>query len=394
MTKPSATLAILAVALTAQTACSPQDAVNKIMLDKGLNLISPLRTYIDVGGLLFVPRNGRPYYINRLDEIPEGSTLGPSIQDFGAVFAAEASNQSADIGVVLKGLTSLIGGVFGASATAKQDVTLAQLTATGRQLQIPAARGLIAQTRTQNEILLDMQQDQARAYIVYEVYSASSISLRATTGADVAVALGSNGGASSGTNSGPGNPGANSSAPAGRAGSTDAAAAGSGGSTGQRGGGAPATTPTPVSGQSQSAVVAPCAPAAVPTATSNQPNGTSSQPTGTGSQSGTATGRSSGASTSTTSPAQANAMQASVTASWNKSSTWGLTLCGQVAYPFSVRLAEITKNKLGLLELHPGSFSFKGALNGTDVERFTAFVDESAPVVQNLTLRQPRGGGK
>jgi hypothetical protein len=380
-------LLMLAIGISplAMSACDPTDAAAKVFQKEGLHLLEPIRSYIEVGGLVVVPKTGSPYYVDRLDKLPDGSGDKPVV-DFDAVLAKETRDQTASLGAATNAMQSLVFAPINFTLDSSQDVAFGQIVASGERLPIPSVQSLIALASTKDWIVRELS-NHNRVLIVYEVYRAKQLSIRSTNNTTLHIGLDVG---KSSTNQGTGNASPSSDPKAAAATPTNAAGASGGGSGSPAG--PSATTPSSTSGGQSASSAGQARGQTAGTTTSQTP--TPSSPTNapaSASQTASCSGTAAAAPAKTSSDAPNSS---GISASWLRTSTYELSLCADKSYPFAVRLAEVIpqNGNPNLPVLQPGSFKFDGTLGApTDTERFTAFVDKNAPSLRALSHIAGRG---
>lgn len=330
-----AVAAAIGLAVIVSSACDPDKGVRKIFESQHLHVLIPLRSYIEVGGLVVVPKGGDPYYYDRLDTIP--NTASDMVVDFNGVIGSQSRRQTAGFGAVLRELQKLVNAPVSFRFEAKQDVEMGQIDSSGTRLKIPAAQSLVQTGETKKWITQELARKSSKVYVVLEVWKARTLSVRASRGFELKVELPVGGESGRGT-----------------------------------------ASPAPTSAQPGSTASA----AAVPGASAS----TQQSPTATTTKSGAAVC----GPTATPTPASAGSDDKPLPAFWKRSSTTEIVLCGGNEYPFAVRVAEVIADQNGLL-LQPGNWRFPGALGaGDDVERYTAYINNQPA----LTLKRPVATGR
>lgn len=332
--KQSLRLACATLGAVLLGACNdPRGAVENLFRQNGLHLVLPLRSYITLGGLVVVPSSGSPYYVDPLDPIP--ASMQPGILDFKSVIARQTGSRATGLSAAAGLLQQLVKAPVTFQIAATQEVTLAQIDASGVRMKIPAVQSYIGLPETGKWIGKELAA-KAKTFIIYEVYKGKDLTLEAASGQTLNVGL-----AVGASTAGSGHP-----APGGPA--TPA------GGSGQA---APSSAGTP--------------PAAAPPAAAAT---TTIAPEPACARSGTAA--------PAAAPATAPATPDGTTASgyWVRTSTLRLALCGNDEYPFAIRVAQVVKNKQGQLELQPGNFKFPGTLGSTDEERYSAMISDIVPI--------------
>jgi hypothetical protein len=314
--------ALVAVLGLFTLACDPVSIVRRIFSDQGLQLVRPVRSYIELGGMVMVPKNGKPYYYDRTDTIPAGTEEEPVIKNFSAVIAKESRNNSAGLGVALGALESLIPVPLDAKYDQTQKVEMGQINASGKRLPIPAAQSFIQLAKTKTALEEELRAG-GKAILIYEVYSASTLSIKASGNRELNVDLAV--GASTKSSSSDDDKKANS--------ATDSGAAKQ-----KVGGGATSGTAPSSSAAAQDSKEA------------GQDEATKSS---------------------------SDSASSGISGHWTRKSANELVLEGASMYPFAIRVAEVELGPTGL-RLKPGSFRFKGTLGaGTPEERYTAKIARS-----------------
>lgn len=316
---------IVAVLAGLAAGCDIETAVLKLFEDQGLHLLKPARSYIEVGGLVVVPKNGKPVYIDRLDAIPANATEPPAVT-FSAVVLKESKGKSMDLGTTLAAIQGVLPVSLAAGFNKSQQVELAQINASGERLRFPTLASLI-QARETRKLLTSELQRKGRAFVVWEVYRSTGLSVKGSgnVGLDVGIALGQ-------------------SSPAVGATTTAAASAA-----------APTASPSPVTSPASPSPTPSPSPSASPTA-SPSPGAKKDEP---------------------------------FSATWKRTTTYELSLNVTTPIPIAVRLAEVVLTPAGTLELRPGAFKFKGTLGApTDVERYTGSLDDRSLALERVRVEE------
>jgi len=178
-------------------ACDPQQQAMKIFTDQGLVLLQPARSYITPQGIVILPKKGRPKYYDPLDA-DLGTDNGTEISNFSAIVAQETKNQSSALDIALGLLGKLIKIPAGLKYNGSQTVTLDQIDAGGSRLATNKMLTLLKATNT-HKFLVDALtpvsgQPTNRAFIVEEVYTTKSLSLKTTSNTALQASYGGSGG--------------------------------------------------------------------------------------------------------------------------------------------------------------------------------------------------------
>jgi hypothetical protein len=163
------------VVLFGGQACDPRAAARRVFTDQGLHVLTPARTYIELGGIVVVPSSGAPYYVDRLDSLPSGAT--DKAVDFVAVLLKESLKQTTGLGSAVSALQSVIPVPLNVQFDRTQVVELAQVDASGSRLRIPTVQSLVQLPGTQKWISDELSR-KARTFVIYEVYAAKSLSVK------------------------------------------------------------------------------------------------------------------------------------------------------------------------------------------------------------------------
>ena len=178
-------------------ACDPQQQAMKIFTDQGLVLLQPARSYIQPKGIVILPKKGRPKYYDPLDTDLKTDD-GTEISNFSAIVAQQTKNQSSALDIALGLLGKLIKIPAGLKYDGSQTVTLDQIDAGGSRLATTKMLALLKEANTKAFLVSALTpvpgQPTPRAFIVEEVYTTKSLSLKTTSNTALQASYGGSGG--------------------------------------------------------------------------------------------------------------------------------------------------------------------------------------------------------
>jgi hypothetical protein len=178
---------LVAPAVFAQ-ACDPEQAAMNVFKKQGLVVLKPARDYVAPGGLVSL-KSGAPRYREPLDDVPTDPRVAVK---FRSVIMEEAGNRTVGLGLALDKLTGIVPMPVGVAVDTSRSVSLAQIDTTGVRLVADAVDAQIIKAKTAAKIK-ELISGGSRVFIVQEVYSGSSLDLKATTNAALNVSLGAAG---------------------------------------------------------------------------------------------------------------------------------------------------------------------------------------------------------
>jgi hypothetical protein len=300
--------------------CDPEKDALGIFTHQGLVVLRPARDYIKVGGIVVLPKHGGPEYLDPYNDVSSDPT---TYVDFKAVILGQTKNQATGLETALSGLTSVMPLSAKLGYKSGQTVQLSQIDTGGRRILTRTVNSLLKEKATGDELrsLLNEPGNEYRAFVVQEVYTGKSITLKTDSNNSLDVSYG--GGGSLPDCSSPKDSGSST---------------GKTGSAGRSPGKPTSTNDTKASSAAAKTLASP--PSTKTTA-------------GTGASSGP-----------------------SVSLGACKSGDFALTLQSQDPIPFAVRLNEIILSN-GVLSVKYGDFKFPPTSlgSGEEVEKATAVLD-------------------
>lgn len=348
------------VLLTGQTCRDPQTEAMKIFTDQGLVLLEPARDYVKPGGLVVLSKNGHPDYIDPLDDL--GTESGTEV-NFKAYIEGQTKNRSTGLDFALALIGKIIKVPAGLKYSDGQVVQLGQVECGGQRLASTSVLSLLRKKATADFLKAQLVAHN-RTFVVQEIYTAKSLSLKTSSNAAIDVSYGSTGSlpacsvtGSAGTTTG----------------TTDATTTTGPKSTSKTGTGGGKTESAGKEG---------------PTAatTSKQATGTAGSAVTAGATGTTRTGGTT-ATTGTAGTAAPGGGQG-ISLGACRNSEFELTLNTTAdAIPFAVRLNEVVLNLGGDLEIKYGQFRLPSSLGSSDLEKQTAFVDQENTPLRDLQIR-------
>ncbi|HZL29297.1 MAG TPA: hypothetical protein VFC39_22425 [Acidobacteriaceae bacterium] len=176
------------------TGCDPTTAIYKIFSDQGLTLVKPARSYIQIGGLVILPKGtNQLLYQDPWDVIDQaaGQNATPPSTDFSAVIMSQSDKSASgvDFKAVLAQLVSL---PLGFDLSHNRSLTLGQIQANGTRYTTPMMAALVAKPNTATA-LRDRLNEGSRVFVIQEVYTGTSLSVTSGSGTNISASLGSGG---------------------------------------------------------------------------------------------------------------------------------------------------------------------------------------------------------
>jgi hypothetical protein len=338
---------VVAISLITLIACDLQKAALKIFTNQGLSVLQPARDYIALGGIVVLPKKGRPLYVDPYDTLT--GTEG-TYSNFSAVIQQQTQNQSTGIEAAVGTLASFIPVPAGLKFSTGQQVQLSQIDTGGTRLTTQMVLSLLKKNATSAAILAQLQAGN-RVFLVQEVYTAKSMDLKSASNMALDVSYGSS--ASLPTCNASSTPSSSGTAQP----STGASNAGTAGASGK------ATTGTSAS-----------APKSNLAAGNSPASGTG----GTGNK-----GTGAGAASSNSSANAGNTGGVGISVGVCRASQYEISFQSQTPLPFAVRLNEVVVKAGGILDLNYTNFTIPGALGAGDVSA-TAIVDSAYPMLEDM----------
>lgn len=328
-------------------ACDPEKEALKLFTDQGLTVLKPARDYIALGGLFVVPNSGTTVYLDPYDTLPPSNgTATP----FRAVVLQESKNQNIAFDAAVGTLGGLVPIPAGLKFSHSAQVQLAQIDASGTRYTTQMIAALIKRPDTIRAIQAHLQPGN-RVFIVQELYTSKSLSLKSSTSNGLAGAVegSANIPTCSSTSSG-GNTGASKKGGASTGGSTTG-----GGSTGG------STTGGSTTGGSTTGA----------TTTGSANTGSSTGDTANGS--------------GKTGTSKATASNAGITVGlcWSNAAT--LSFKSDTAIPFAVRLNEVIAGPGNELIVKDTNFKLPNKALGAGDVSATALINPQDPTVRDFT---------
>jgi hypothetical protein len=158
--------------------CDPQKAALKIFTDQGLTLLEPARDYIALGGIVVLPKQGRPQYIDPFDSI---TGADGTYSQFNAVIQQQLRNRSIRIETAVGTLGDIVPIPAGLNLTTGQTVELAQIDTAGSRLTFQMVSALLKKSATDGAIRPLLQGGNNRVFVIQEVYTGKSLSLKSSS---------------------------------------------------------------------------------------------------------------------------------------------------------------------------------------------------------------------
>jgi hypothetical protein len=326
MPKTTTTLAVAAIAIVVAS-CDPQKAALKVFTDQGLHVLKPARTYVEVGGIVVLPKRGIPYYVDRRDPLPAdpGSTI-----NFDSIIPAELKKESSGFGVALAAIQGILPVSLNAKFDREQTVQLSQIKAPGTRLNFDTLSSLLSGSRTGPFLTETLKAGRSdRVFLVWEVYRAEGFTLKATKAMDIGIGI---------------------------------------------------DLELPAPSLPASAPTAAATAAAKPTVVGTTTAVPSSLPAAS-TPSSTSTSSTTPSPTASTTPQATPSPSSDLSGTWKRRGEYELGFTATTPYPFAVRLAEVVMGNGGRIELRPGGFKFPASLGATNLEKYTAAPDESGPSI-------------
>jgi hypothetical protein len=324
----------------------PQTQILRIFTNQGLTLLEPARSYISIGGIVLLPHGTNALeYEDPYDTLPPESGTSTN---FTAILnnQTDTSATAAQVELLLPQMVSLPTGF--SFEDGPQTVKLTQINSSGQRYTSPKVSTLLKEPNTASEINSRLQEGD-RVFIVQEVYTATSLSVSASSGMSLAANVGgspvtkscsSGSGAAGSSGSGGSSAGTAGGSASGSAGKTAAGSSGSGGSgAGTAGGSASGSAGKTVAGSS-----------------------------GSGGSAGTGSGSAEGVSVGVC-----------------RNTTAELSFTSQTNIPFAVRLQEVEVGPGGVLRVKDRNFHLPNlALGNEEDVKGTVLINPANPVISKL----------
>ena len=325
---------VVTISLITLIACDLQKAALKIFTSQGLTVLQPARDYIALGGIVVLPKNGRPQYIDPYDTL-NGSD--GTYSNFSAIIQQQTQNQSTGIEAAVGTLASFIPVSAGLNFTNGQQVQLAQIDTGGTRLTTQMVLSLLKKDATSAAIRTQLQTGN-RVFLIQEVYTAKSMDLKSASNTALDASY----------------------AGAGSLPTCNASPTGAGGAS-SSGSGQPGT-----SGNN----------AAAPTA-----NGASATHSGATGGAGATSTNTNAASPS--SSASGNSAGAGISFGVCRASQFEISFQSQTPIPFAVRLNEVIVKPGGYLDLNYTQYKIPNTLGAGEVTA-TAVIDRAHSVLEDM----------
>jgi hypothetical protein len=165
----------------------PLKETQKIFGAQGLVLLAPARDYIKPGGLVVLPSNGGPVYLDPFD--PDIAGQNGNYVEFKSIIAAQAKNQVTGLDVALSAISTVIPLPAKLSFQKGQQVKLAQIDTAGQRILTGTVLQLLKRKATGDALRGQLAQKN-RAFVVQEIYTARSISMSSASNAALDVSYG------------------------------------------------------------------------------------------------------------------------------------------------------------------------------------------------------------
>lgn len=169
--------------------CNPEQDALKLFSQQGLTVLKPARSYIALGGIFVVPKSGTPVYLDPYDSLP---TNGSGANPFQAVIMQQSSSNSTGLAAAVGTLGGLVPVPAGAKFSNAKQVQLAQIDATGNRYTSQEIAALIHMTNTANALndqLPAEGKNGNRVFVVQEIYTGKSLSLKSSDNTSLAAAV-------------------------------------------------------------------------------------------------------------------------------------------------------------------------------------------------------------
>jgi hypothetical protein len=165
--------------------CDPQQEALKVFTQQGLTLLKPARNYIALGGIFVVPKSGIPVYLDPYDSIPPS---GGTATKFNAVVMQQSSNRSIGLDAAVGTLGGLVPIPAGLKFSHTAQVQLDQIDTSGTRYTSQMIAALIQMPGTSGAIQNHFQPGN-RVFVVQELYTGTSLSLKASSGTGLGAAV-------------------------------------------------------------------------------------------------------------------------------------------------------------------------------------------------------------
>jgi len=171
--------------------CDPQDKIVQIFSNQGLTLLKPARSYIALEGIVVLPRKGRMQYIDPYDRLaPSEGTAS----DFSAVLHQEVDNEATGIQAAVSALAAVVSVPLGLQFDKAQQVQLDEIDSSGTRYASPAIDALLKKQNTSDKIRSLLKPGLgSRVFLVQEIYTAKSLSIKTSSGGDLNASFGGGG---------------------------------------------------------------------------------------------------------------------------------------------------------------------------------------------------------
>ena len=171
---------------------NPETASKQLFTNMGLSLLQPERSYIAPGGIVVLTQGGLPMYMDPLDNPnPTGNSEDNTNEvDFQAVFASVAKSDHTGLQLAVQLVSTVLPASGGLQVGSDSQVTLDQINASGRRMLSGALQSFINAGSTAAELKAQLSSgNNARAFVVQEVYQSTSMSIKSTTNTSIDVSL-------------------------------------------------------------------------------------------------------------------------------------------------------------------------------------------------------------
>jgi hypothetical protein len=181
------TSALSVIAILLLCSCDPQAAVLKLFTAQGLTVLEPARSYIALGGIFVISKNGTPIYMDPSDSLP--ATAGAASK-FDATILQESGDKTAAFDAAVGTLGALVAIPAGLKFSHSAQVQLGQIDASGSRFTTQQSAALIKMPATKEAVHGQLDGGGGnRVFVVQEIYTAKSLSVKSSSSTGLAAAI-------------------------------------------------------------------------------------------------------------------------------------------------------------------------------------------------------------
>lgn len=200
MVTPKFRLSMVGIAVLCLTGCDPEKEARTEFQRQGLNPVTPIRDYIDVGGLVLVTKKAS-VYLDTVYDFKETKDLrgkavsgidDPAKSIMAVLRKYDSTGRESEVKGTLKLLETFLPLSITGGLKLTSGVKIEQIDASGTRLKIPEVRALFT-SNAGHEVrsyIGDMLVEKtSKIFVIYEIYRAKSLDMSSSSNKEITASV-------------------------------------------------------------------------------------------------------------------------------------------------------------------------------------------------------------